>query len=60
VLAGDGPVGDAPGEHPGLARAGAGQDAQGHDGRRDGASLRIVEILHQGVGIHSADVSDAR
>ena len=46
-VAGRGPVGDAPGEHPGLARAGAGQDAQRVGRLGDGGALRLVEAVEQ-------------
>ncbi len=49
------PVGDAPGEDPGLARAGAGVDAQGPGGAGHGGSLGLVEAPEQRVPVHARE-----
>ena len=46
------PVGDAAGEHPGLARAGPGEDAQGGRRGRDGEALSLVEVGDDPGGVH--------
>ncbi len=42
--------GDPPGQHPGLARAGSGDDEQRRPGVRHGPALRLVEAVEQLVG----------
>jgi hypothetical protein len=53
---GEAAVGDAPGEDPGLAGPGAGQDRQRLRRGGDGAALRGVEPFEQAVRIHGASV----
>ncbi len=47
-------MGDAAGEHPGLARTGTGHHQQRPAPVDDGASLRIVQVLEQDVGVGDA------
>ena len=48
-------IGDAVGQHPGLARAGPGDDQQGRALVHDGRALLRVEPLEQGVGVEPTD-----
>ena len=53
-VAGLDPPGDAPGQHPGLARPGRRQDGQGPRRRGHRPALRVVEVVEQAIGTATA------
>ncbi len=53
-----GSPGDAPGEHPRLARPRARKDAQRAGGTGDRTSLGVVQSREQPVGVHRTDLTD--
>src|SRR5690606_7739146 len=53
VVGGDA-VADAAGEGAGLARPGAGEDAQGRGRGRDRGALRVVEVVDEPGRVHGA------